>query len=181
MGIFEFIIAYGNPMILEVELIMKKMIKILFVVVIFAAIVTVNFKVFQQFRVGDRRTSDLHSITPEMIQAIEIYSDDFGKNRIDLPEGNSTTSKVLFAEAMHDLDDYSPNHDKSSQDFFIRMIDSSGHKYEFSVWLKLGIKDTAFMFMVKRSTPEGSIVLKNLGGRKSSAMYRWLEHHKLTE
>ncbi len=157
----------------------KDIIKVIFVLVIVIVVSIGHFQAFRQFRKGDRITEQLITITPEMIQRIEVYKDDYGKDLTDIPKVNSTASKELFAKAMHDLEKYSPNHDKSTQHFRVWMFTETGDKHEFSIWLKQGVTGTAYMHMMETTYPDGNYHSKNLGGRKSAGLYQWLDHHKL--
>ena len=158
---------------------MKRILTILFVAAILSVIASAYIQTFRQFREGDHRTAALHTITPAAIREIEVYGDYFGSSHINVPGVNSDTSKVLFAQAMHDLSNYIPNHDRNTQKFFIRMLPVNGGKHEFIIWLKPGVKGTAFLDMVEQSTADNRIHIKNLGSRKSEALYQWLEHHGL--
>ena len=132
-------------------------------------------------REGKLRFKKMEAITPEMIEKIDVYGDAYGYTSLNVPNVNSINSKLLFAEVMHDLTEYHPNHDRDTQSFFIRMFTTTGEKYEFSVWLKPGITGTAFLHAYYAgNTNCGSPEHSGLpGAKKSSSLYRWLEYHKL--
>ena len=129
---------------------------------------------------AEQRIEKLHVLTPQMIEKIEVYGDAYGYNRLDVPNIDSSASKGLFVEAMHDLTDYSPNHDKHTQEFFIRTSVATGEKYEFSIWLRPNVTGTAFMSIYDGEKDSATKKFHPyFGTKKSSALCRWLESHKL--
>ena len=126
---------------------------------------------------GDRRAEILHRITPQMIEKIEVHKGWYGYSQLIIPDINSSNSKNLLAECMHDLTYYHPNHDVHEHEFFLRMFISNGEVYECSLYSRPGIRNKIFMMMFNRIGGRKFFI----GHRESSALYRWLDYHKLIE
>ncbi len=158
---------------------MNKTLKNLFILVGFGIAAVGCFLVSMQSREGERRTEELHRLTPEMISGIEVYGDESGRNRLEVADLDSSASKALFAESMHDIADYRPSHDQYRQRFFVRLVVTTGQVHEFSIGLKSGVTGMAFIRLVQTSTLFGRVVVRSLGTRESAAMYRWLAQRRL--
>ena len=154
---------------------------VIFLGIIMAALIFYHFKILSWKRDAKILIETIRAIKPKMIKKIDIYGDYYGYTCLDAPNVNSGNSKRLFAEAMHDLMEYYPNHDADVQSFFIRMFTTTGEKYEFNLWLKPDITGTVFLCAsYAGNTNCGSLKhSEHLGFRKSSSLYRWLEYHKL--
>ena len=158
---------------------MNKVLKNIFILVGASIVAVAWFITSRQSQEGERRMEQLRLLTPEMIQAIEVYGDDSGRNRLDVPDVNSSASKELFVESMHGLADYRPSHDRYSQRFLIRLVVKTGEKHEFSIGLKSGVTGKAFIRLVQTSTLFDRVLVRNLGSKQSAVLYGWLAHHNL--
>ena len=153
---------------------MKKTYVIIGVLVAVTIIGINTFQLFKQYRDSGRFAGELRLLNPKMIEKIEVFGGYYGYEHLNVPDANSNTSKVLFAEAMHDLTVYLPNHDNHTQEFFVRMIGITGEKYEYNIWLKPDVADTVYMYITKYGgTHTQSTQVKSL------RLYNWLELHKL--
>ncbi len=93
---------------------------------------------------------------------------------------NSHKSKVLFKDAMRDLQPFSGGRYYHHNEIEIRMFDIKGNLFRFKIWfLGMGAdeEETAYM-LLSRMSDESEQNFISLGQWRSAGIYKWRKYIK---
>ena len=154
-----------------------KYIYVIVFVIIFIRIATPAIKEFMRGPQKSEFMEQLSNISVSEINRIEVGS---GGNFFSNELINSEKSKLLFKEAMNDLQPFSGGRYYHHNEIEIRMFDTKGNLFRFKTWF-MGVgadeKESVYM-LLSRMSDESEQNFIALGQWRSEELYKWRKYIK---